>query len=287
VRSPPGISALKKGPEMSRFAHLAVFAVFATLLPSSALASEDHEDPRCEGTFNLLHPLPDFCLGVIDTDRPHQTDTPHVVPAGHVQFESALAEVQLGGTVDNPAGDRRTHVVLLDDNYKVGLVSNVDVQLLFTHAAYEPATRAFLPPGPLELRAKFNIVKEHGWVPALTLVPWIFLPVAASESLRGGPLVFLGWELSPHFELEVNVGALFGATPKPPAAFVIASALTYTVVDHLGVFVDIYATGPDVALGTGALWAFTRDMQVDLGTYVGVHGEEPVATPFLGFSIRR
>lgn len=47
------------------------------------------------------------------------------------------------------------------------------------------------------------------------------------------------------------------------------------------------ATGPDVALGTGALWAFTRDMQIDLGTYVGLHGDEPAATPFIGFSIRR
>jgi hypothetical protein len=52
-------------------------------------------------------------------------------------------------------------------------------------------------------------------------------------------------------------------------------------------FGDVYATGPDVQLGTGALWAFTRDMQIDLGTYLGVHGREPVATPFLGFSIRR
>jgi hypothetical protein len=49
----------------------------------------------------------------------------------------------------------------------------------------------------------------------------------------------------------------------------------------------IYATGPDAALGTGMLWAFTRDMQVDLGAYAGVHGDEPIATPFVGFSLRR
>jgi hypothetical protein len=68
---------------------------------------------------------------------------------------------------------------------------------------------------------------------------------------------------------------------------VLASALTYTVVGNFRVFADVYATGWDIALGTGALWAFTRDMQVDLGTYVGLSGEEPVATPFLGFSMRR
>jgi hypothetical protein len=70
-------------------------------------------------------------------------------------------------------------------------------------------------------------------------------------------------------------------------AAVLATALTYTLVGELRVFVDVYATGWDIALGTGALWAFTRNMQVDLGSYLGLSGAEPVATPFLGFSIRR
>ena len=42
-----------------------------------------------------------------------------------------------------------------------------------------------------------------------------------------------------------------------------------------------------MALGTGALWAFARDMQIDVGTYVGLSGQEPAATPFVGFSVRR
>ncbi len=256
------------------------------LVPRLGLA-EDHEGPRCQGTHGLASPLPDECLGLIDTDRPHQTDTPHVVPAGHFQVESALAEVQLGGSVGNRGGDRNAHLVLLDDNYKVGLVSGVDVQLLFAHAAYDPAAGALLPPGPFELRAKFNIVQERGWVPAITFVPWVFLPVAPSEVLRAGPYLFWGWELGEHFELEMNAGLLFGATPKPPAAVVLASALTFKPIENFGVFVDIYTTGPDAALGTGVLWAFTRDAQVDLGTYVGVHGDEPVATPFVGLSLRR
>ena len=231
-------------------------------------------------------PLPDACLDVIDTDRPHQTDTPHVVPAGHVQVESALGELQLGGTLASPA-DRSARVVLFADDYKIGLVSGVDLQLLFDHAVYVPARSRFEPPGPLGVRVKLALVEEKGWRPAVTLVPWVFLPVAPSQSLRGGPLLFGGWELPAHLELEVNAGVLFGASPKPPAAVVLASALTYTVVGAFRVFVDVYATGPDVAMGTGALWAFTRDMQVDLGTYVGLAGNEPVATPFLGFSIRR
>lgn len=269
---------------MLRSSLIAVVIVASLPIPGSAMADEG--DPRCQGDHSLWNPLPDSCLGLIDTDRPHQTDTPHVLPAGHVQFESALGELQLGGTLDDRS-DRSAHVVLFDDNYKVGLVSDVDLQLLFTHAAYDPAEGRLLPPGPLELRAKFNIVKEQGWVPAITLVPWVFLPVAPSQALRAGPYLFWGWELGEHFELEMNAGLLFGASPKPLVAPVLASALTFKPVEPFGVFVDVYTTGPDAALGTGMLWAFTRDMQVDLGTYVGIHGDEPVATPFLGFSMRR
>jgi hypothetical protein len=267
---------------MNRFALFALLVVFAAF-PRAAAAADDAADPRCRGTHSLWSPLPDECLDVIDTDRPHQTDTPHVVPAGHVQVESAVGEVQLGA----PPGDRSGHLLLLDNEYTVGLVSNVAVQLLFTHAAYDLGASKVLPPGPFDVRAKFNIVHRDGWLPDVSLVPWVFLPVAPSETLRGGPYVFWAWELPAHFELEMNAGILFGANPKPRVAPVLASALTYTVVRDFGVFVDIYTTGPDAAFGTGMLWAFARDMQLDVGTYVGVHGEEPVATPFLGFSIRR
>jgi hypothetical protein len=267
---------------------LGSLAIASTVFVSApAGADERDDDPRCRGTHSLVSPLPDVCLGFIDTDRPHQTDTPHVVPAGHVQVESALAEVQLGGTVGTTGGSRHAHLVFFDDNYKVGVVSNVDLQLLFTHVTYDPVDGAFLPPGPLELRAKFNIVHENGWAPAITLVPWVFLPVSPSEVFRAGPYVFWGWELGEHFELEMNAGVLFGASPKPPASIVLASAITYKPVESFGVFVDIYTTGPDAALGTGVLWAFTRDMQVDLGSYVGLHGDESTATPFVGISLRR
>ena len=245
------------------------------------------DDPRCRGTHSLASPLPDACLDVIDTDRPHQTDTPHVVAAGHAQFESAIGAVQLGGAVNGAPGNQSAHVLLFDNAYKFGLVTHVDLQLIVQHADYVPEVGRFAAPGPLTVRAKFNVVEESGWRPAVTLVPLVQLPVASSQPLRGGPLVFWGWELPWHLELEVNAGLLGGTKPKPPAAIVLASALTYTVVGNFRVFVDAYATGWDIALGTGALWAFTRDMQIDLGTYGGLSGDAPAATPFLGFSVRR
>src|SRR5271165_3197637 len=94
-----------------------LFASILGLALASTLAAADEEDPRCTGEHSLWHPLPDACLGLIDTDRPHQTDTPHVVPAGHAQFESAPAELQLGGTVGTTGGNRDARLVFFDDNY--------------------------------------------------------------------------------------------------------------------------------------------------------------------------
>jgi hypothetical protein len=245
------------------------------------------DDPRCHETHSVVSPLPDDCLEVIDTDRPHQTDTPHVVPAGHSQFESAVAAVQLGGPLGAAPGTRAARLLLFDNAYKFGIVSRVDLQLIIQHADYVPEGRRFEPPGPLSVRVKLNLVEESGGMPAITLVPWVFVPFDGSQPFRGGPYLFWGWELAPRWELEMNAGLLVGTRPKPALAAVLASALTYTVLGDFRVFVDIYATGWDVALGTGALWAFSRDMQVDVGTYVGLNGDEPVATPFVGFSVRR
>jgi hypothetical protein len=237
----------------------------------------------------LASPVPDACLGAIDTDRPHQTDTPHLVPAGHTQIESAVGSLELGRDVNARSGPRSAHVVLFDNEYTFGLISHVNLQILDRHVDYVPASGKFAPPGPIGVRLKLNFLEGGGFVPAMTFVPWVFIPVAPppAESLRAGPLLFMAWDLPLHLELEVNAGVLFSEKPKPAEAVVLASALTYTLVDNVSVFVDVYATGWDIALGTGALWAFARNMQIDLGTYVGLSGAEPAATPFLGFSVRR
>lgn len=239
----------------------------------------------CDGVHGLWSPLPDSCLEIIDTDRPHQTDTPHVVPAGHTQVESAIAAVQLGGTLDGK--DPRTHLVLLEDNYKFGIVTRVDVQILFKHADYVFDAHRFVAPGPLEARVKVNLLEGHAWTPAVTLVPGAFIPMTSAQPFRAGALVFLGWELPLGFDLEFNTGILAQPAVKPTALVVVATAVTHKIAGPVSTFIDVYATGLDVQLGTGFLAPIGRDAQIDLGTYVGVNGAVFAATPFIGFSVRR
>lgn len=268
-------------------ASLVALSALVGVASASATAAAHEPDAGCGGARSIRDPLPDACLEAIDTDRPHQTDTPHVVPAGHTQVESALASLALGGALRAAPGDRAPRLLLLENNYKFGLVSHFDLQISTNHAEYDFGRERLAPPGPVGVRAKFNVVEQDGWLPTTTLVPWIVVPASSSQTLRGGPHVFWGWELPHHFELEVNTGVFFNARPKPPAVLVLASALTYTIVGNLRTFIDVYATGWDVVLGTGVLWAFVRDVQIDAGTYVGLTGDVTVATPFVGLSVRR
>lgn len=262
-------------------------AAIALTLARAAGADEHTQDPRCKGAHSIFHAMPDACIGVIDTDRPHQTDTPHVMPAGHTQVESALMSAELGGQLGAPEGQRGPKLGFFDDSYRMGLVSRVDLQLTMRHAVFDTDKRHFASPGPLNARLKLAVLDEKGPRPAITLVPTAYVPFDPAHAFRAGAAVFWGWELPARFELEVNTGVLLSTKPKPLGVLVLASALTWTVAGEFRVFVDVYATGWDIALGTGALWAITRDVQIDVGTYVGLSGEEPVATPFVGLSVRR
>lgn len=270
-------------------ARVIVCALVALVAPTvtASIAGASADVAACAGLHSVLAPLPDECLEPIDTDRPHQTDTPHVVAAGHAQLEMAVASVALGGTLGAPSNARQPTWTFFENNYKFGLVSRVDVQAIVAAAAFDAGASSWSTPGPLELRVKLNVVTESGLVPAITIVPTLFVPLHDGRPWRGGGLLFWGWELPYDFELEMNAGVLFGQAPKPTTAVVLATAVTHSIVGALKGFVDVYATGPDVALGTGLLLPLARDVQIDVGTYVGLHGDEPRATPFVGLSMRR
>ncbi len=273
---------------------LAVAAAFvsSTIAPSLARAhdSDERTAARCGGIHSLFDPLPDECLGPIDTDRPHQTDTPHVVPAGHAQFEFGLAMIELGGPVSRapgtPGPSTKPRLVFFENMYKFGVLSNVDLQLIVAHAAYDTAKRAFDPAGPITLRAKLNVLEEDGIIPALTFVPAFSIPMSPGDVASGGTSLFVGWELPLSFDLEVNVGALVtaGRTGVSP---LLATALTHPVVGPLRAFVEGVVIGQDGSLGTGLLLNLGRDWQIDGGSYIGLAGDRAVATPYLGLSFRR
>jgi hypothetical protein len=266
--------------------------------PASLAARDDgmREEPpreRCTGTFTVFHPVPDQCLGDIETDRPHKTDTPHVVDPGHAQVELGVVEYEIRDASNSDANS----VGLFNNGYKLGLVSGVDLQLLYASGAYDFASRRFEAGSDATLRAKVNLYGGNTGPLSATLVPAVVLPVRGAGDVVPGLLLFIGGELPAEIDAELNLGGYVprdADTRRPFVSPVITTALTRPMIGPVSLFVELYneATAPEfrswnASLDAGVLVALGRDVQFDAGAYTALWGSLPDVTPFLGLSARR
>ena len=83
--------------------------------------------PIDKTAYTLLNPTPSDSLRQITPDRPDITEAPVTVDAGHYQAEFSYFEYDRN---DDRAG-RSDTLSILPANLKVGLLNNVDLQLLF------------------------------------------------------------------------------------------------------------------------------------------------------------
>lgn len=261
-------------------------------LASTALAQEQEqshsEGPECRGTFSIVHPLPSHCMGPIDTDRPHQTDTPVVVDAGHFQFEtSVVAYGRESYRKSSPS------VLAVGDNvYKLGVYNGVDVQLFHTMLIH---TSGHTDVGKqVTLRAKFQLIGDNRSETGLTLVPLVIVPLEHGI-VGGGGHLFFGQELPWELDLELNAGAISAADAAGVRRTVpiFSTALTKSFSEAFAVFGearieswDAHLAVWDTFLDGGVIVHLTHDVQVDAGMYNGVSGNAPKLTVFLGFSLR-
>jgi hypothetical protein len=243
----------------------------------------------------VLSPVPDRCLEEIDTDRPHKTDSPHTVPAGHAQLELGIVEYE----VERLSGPSDNALTIGNNIYKLGLADRLgpihhwDVQVLHALGSYGVRSRRFQASPDLMLRSKINLIEGPLNV---TVVPAVILPAMQGGQTEAGGFVFFGGELPLDLDFELNLGALSERDPdtkKRHAALYATTAVTRKVAGPLSVFAELYgdttsqnATAWNSTFDTGVLVRLGRDWQLDGGAYMGVQGAVPRATPFLGLSSR-
>lgn len=255
---------------------------------SIAFSAEPEASRSCKGSWSVFDPVPDHCLPQIDTDRPHLTDSPVPVPAGHFQLESGILLLETGRPGGAP--DR---ALLLDQMYKIGLVDGVDFQILTVHASHEQRTLS-ANPRPLTFRSKIVLSGDQDSGAMATLTPILSVPLRSDQAWQAGALLFLAWDLRPGLALEVNGGAWINSAAGSASHtdLMLSSALTTALGGAFSAFGEFFAvrtpsiSSTELLFGTGLLWAVKRDLQLDLGTYLGALGEVPSVSPFLGVSIR-
>lgn len=276
------------------------------LLLTVASAAPAADAPPDKSQFNLLHPTPPQWLREMSTDRPDKTESPYTVDAGHFQIELDL--VNYSYDRHNPARDGtlvRTWAIA-PLNLKVGLLNNLDVQLVLQPHTYvhtsDPAAgvsrqRGF---GDLVTRVKWNLWGNDGGATAFALMPYFKLPTnqdqLGNHSVEGGLIAPLavelpaGWGMGLMTQLDVvRDTRSSGYHPE----FVNTVTFGHDIIGDLGGYVEFFSS---VSAERGASWvgtvdlgltyALTKNLQLDAGINIGVTRAADDFNPFVGLSFR-
>ena len=192
-------------------------------------------------------------------------------------------------------------------NFKVGLLNNVDFQVLvqpfntvrFSDRATGTTTK-FDGFGDVTLRTKINLWGNDGGTTALALMPFVKLPRASedlgNDAVEGGLIIPLGvdlgggWRMGVMTEVDV-LEDLVGSDHH--AEWLNSITFSHGLTERLGAYVEFFSvvsaerhvpwTG---TLDVGVTCAVTDDIQLDCGVNFGLTRAADDVSPFVGVSWR-
>jgi hypothetical protein len=297
---------LSNGTPLVRACDLVTPVVILILFPalsSSAGPPPEGRDVIAEKSqFTLFNPTPRRLMREMSTDRPDTTESPYTVDAGHFQ-----AEISLIDYAHNDDGGVRAEVfTVLPSNLKVGLLNNVDLQLVFdayvnARVKSEQGTAEFDGFGNTQLRLKVNLWGNDGGGPtAFAAMPFVQFPTADDElgndHVEGGIILPLAVELPAGFGLGLmaELDVVRDADNEDYGLdFVHTATLAHDIAGDLAGYVEYIGISPVdtgatyTAIGSmGLTYAVTPDVQADAGVTVGISDSADDFTAFVGLSFR-
>ena len=253
---------------------------------------------------SLFDPTPSAELRAFSTDRPDVTESPFTVDAGHVQIELSLAEYAL-------VGDRTTRTFdALPVNLKLGLLDNVDIQLIFT--PYERQVTRDQGQRSIDsgfgdetlVRLKINLQgNDHEGV-ALGIMPFVKLPTGtgglSNGHVEGGLILPLATDLPNDFSLgamleadfvyhdesgDYGVDLVHSVTLGHPVAWALDGYVEYVGIAPRGAPAGIASRYQAIA-SAGFTYKVRDDLMLDAGARLGLSGDADRSAIFLGASTR-
>jgi len=236
-----------------------------------------------------------------NTDRPDITESPYTVEAGRFQVELSFVEY----TRNDAHAVRTEGLLVLPANLKVGLLKNLDLQLVLnpyqsvrTRSGGASARDSGL--GGTELRAKVNFWGNDGGRTAFAAMPFVRFPTG-SEGLRdrhlsGGLILPLAvQDLPGGFDVgtmaELDVSRETGASQVDFIHSVTCGHVLFK--DKLRGYVEYVGVAPLrgdptylAFFDTGVTYAVSSGVQLDAGVNLGLSREAEDFTLFAGVSFR-
>lgn len=252
--------------------------------------------------YNLFSPTPDHLMRELSPDRPDVTESAYTVDAGHYQLEMDF----LNFIYNKTDGTTTEAWEIGDFNFKIGLLNNVDLQLVYDNYlnVYTEA-----PPGnstthsgfgDFTTRVKINLWGDDSGQTALALLPYVKFPTSTDslgdDAFEGGVILPFAVSLPYDFDLsmETGIGLFRDDSDDRYHEEVIASAsLDHKLIGNLSAFLEFAANVTGDAhfdwvgtVDTGLEYLVTKNIQLDCDCYFGVTPAAPDFNPFAGITVR-
>jgi len=257
--------------------------------------------------YTLFRPTPGELMRELSTDRPDKTESAYTIDAGHFQLEMDVLSYSYER--HNPARDstRTETVSIAPINFKVGLLNDVDFQLIVqsymsirTHDLASGLVRENRGFGDVSPRVKLNLWGNDGGRTALAVMPYLKLPTnqdhLGNNAVEGGIIFPLavelpyGWGMGLMTQYDLNRDS---AGSGHHAEFINSITFSHDMVRQLAGYVEFFSTVSREAnapwVGTfdvGFTYGLTKDIQLDAGINLGVTRSAEDLNPFLGISFR-
>ncbi len=260
-----------------------------------------------KGRYTLLHPTPRAHMREMSTDRPDATESPYTVDAGHVQVELSLFDL----AHDQHRGVETTTLAVLPSNLKLGVLNDVDVQLVLTPYLRESiegegdgddASDGF--GDDTQIRVKVNLWGNDGPGPsAMAIMPFVEFPTGSGELSNDHVEAGLILPYALALPAEIGLGLMAEVdlvwddeTSDYDAELLHTAEVGRDVpgIPRLGSFVEYIGVARDVPRGAyqtfaraGLAYALSDDWVLDCGATLGITADAEDVSGFVGMSFRR
>ena len=225
------------------------------------------------------------------TDRPTQSESPVIVPAGFFQIEKGFSHEFVTSDITNTF----YNTTLL----RYGLVKGLEIRLGMDYLKNierwnddtQVITKGFTP---VFIGSKFHITREQGIWPEVAFSAGVGVPKTGAGAFMTSYLapslkVIASHTIGRNFSLGYNIGAAWnGETAQPTGIYTVS--LGMSVSEGIGVFIENYAYFKkglfDFRSDAGITWLLKKNLQVDLSGGLGLNSKAPNGFISCGISWR-
>lgn len=275
-------------------------ACLAIMLCTASIALADNKS-----SYHLFNPTPRELMREMSTDRPDKTESAYTVDAGHYQIELSFFDYTYDHRNLEEDGTRVDQFNYLPFNFKIGLLNNVDLQLVYDSyivKKVQSAGEKDITPGSgdAQTRLKINLWGNDSGNTALAVMPFIKFPLNTNDlennDTEGGVIIPLAVSLPKDWSMGLMTEFDFNKREDDDGyytEFINSITFGHSIVGNLNGYVEFFSSynnEPDTQwVGTvdgGLTYAVNENIQLDIGVNIGVTRSADDFNPFCGLSMR-